>query len=115
MFTAPETMMTGENTEKSYIYSFGFVLYETITCEKAFDDNSNPIVFIKNIKDISKLLHLDRNIEDCYKNLIYSCLSNDIEKRPSFASIVSQLETEQSFITSEINQKEFHEYIQRLK
>lgn len=115
MFTAPEAMMTGENTEKSDVYSFGVVLYETITCEKAFDDYSNPIVFIKNIKDLSKLLHLDRNIEDCYKNLIYSCLSNDIKKRPSFASIVSQLETEQSFITSEINQKEFHEYIQRLK
>ena len=115
MSTAPETMMTGKNTEKSDVYSFGFVLYEIIMCENKFDNNSNPFVFIENINDLPKLLHLYRITEDCYKNLIYSCLSNDIEKRPSFSSIVSLLETEKSFTASDINQKEFHEYIQSLK
>lgn len=51
------------------------------------------------------------SIPQCYKDLIESCWQKSVDDRPTFSSIVNQLERNQEFITNEVDQKEYKEYI----
>lgn len=54
-------------------------------------------------------------IDDSYRDLIYKCLSKEAEKRPTFDEIVSELETNHSFILPTINEEDYLDYIEFIK
>lgn len=52
-----------------------------------------------------------KQIPKAYRNLIEKCWSQNLNDRPTFTEIVEQLKTNQEFITENINQGGFYEYI----
>lgn len=48
------------------------------------------------------------------QNLIESCWSSNVEGRPTFSEIVTELKTSLNFITENINKEEYLKYIQDL-
>ena len=80
--------------------------------------NEVPFQNLKNYKQffddvVKKCIRpsFGKNIPIIYKNLISSCWEQDPKLRPSFESIVKELKNNKQFITKEIDQKEFHDYI----
>ena len=57
----------------------------------------------------------DYPIPYCYRRLIENCWDNDYTNRPGFSEIVKILETDRNFITSNVDENEYLDYIALVK
>ena len=104
-YMAPEVWNTNYN-RKADVYSFGILMYETITGLDPRPALNNNIIPDFNIK-----------IENKLKNLILKCLSNNPKNRPSFEEITNYLKNdeyvlEEFGLTTDLDQ--LHEYQKRI-
>ena len=53
-------------------------------------------------------------IPESYKNLIERCWNQDPNKRPTFKQITQELREDPGFITSSINAKKYHDFIEKI-
>lgn len=80
-FVAPEILNNGENmNEKVDVYSFGIIVYFILTGGKCPDLSPEQQLVLDGINDLAK-------------ELITSCLSTNIDDRPSFESIAEKIKT----------------------
>lgn len=52
-----------------------------------------------------------REIPSSYKNLIENCWNQDPKNRPTFKEILNQLKNNRGFITDQINEEKFRQYV----
>ena len=116
LLCAPEIIEQKEDTLKSDVYSYSFIVYEVMTGDIPFDDED-----IKNhTKLISEIIvknyrpKIKKQITSNYKELIELCWEGNTELRPSFEEIIKKLESDE-FITSDINEEEYRKYVNSIK
>ncbi|KAK8899073.1 hypothetical protein M9Y10_001372 [Tritrichomonas musculus] len=115
-YCAPEIIEQKEDTLKSDVYSYSFIVYEVMTGDIPFDD--------KDVKNHSKLISeilvknhrpkIKEQLTSNYKELIERCWEGNPELRPSFEDIIKELESDE-FITSDIDEEEYRKYINSIK
>lgn len=106
-FMSPEILNEKMYNQSADIYSFGILLYYIITGEMP---KINPSQITKGEK-----IPLKENIPQVYKNLIYRCTSFDPKERPTIKEIVLLLKTDKSFITEEIDEEQFLQFIKSIE
>ena len=88
-YEAPEKIMNQEYSLKIDVYSFGILLYEAITRNEPYPDQ-----FIDEVYDLvksGKRPKIPDNVSKSFRDLIESCWSMEIDKRPTFKSIYQKL------------------------
>ena len=112
-FIAPEIWDDNNYSKKSDVYAFAVLVYE-ILCEIIPFCDLNEFQIACLISD-GKRPTIKSGIPKCYKDLIESCWSQEIDKRPTFTEIVENLQNNPEFIISKsIDKKQFLKYIQIL-
>lgn len=112
MYMSPEALTKGEYTKEGDVYSFAMIAYQIMTSERLLND--------KNIATFSDRIQKGERpqfsvpIPHPFKELIESAWSQNPADRPTFSEIVEQLRTNESFITDEIDQDQFLDYIDYL-
>ena len=110
IFIAPEVFMTNESTKESDVYAFGILVYEIVTNLIPYEGLRYEQLVIYVSKG-NRPLFVNENDNDPYQNLIRKCWSNDPKDRPTFNEIVEELKSNQNFITSDVNEKEYKMYV----
>ena len=95
-----ESSQSPEYSKSNDVYSFASITYEILTNSKLFDENQ--------IEEQKKLNH-------CYKTLIEKCITKTPEERPTSDEIIHMLKTDPEFITNQINEEEYFNYIQMIE
>lgn len=90
-YMAPEVYM-GSYDEKCDVYSFGMVLWEMLTQERAFADLPNLQKLMFAVVEEGRRPTLPPNTPTSLRSLITSCWDADPKKRPSFSEILEQLD-----------------------
>ncbi|KAK8836215.1 hypothetical protein M9Y10_039847 [Tritrichomonas musculus] len=106
-FISPEILNEETYDQSADIYSFGILLYYIITGEL-------PKIKLRQVLKGEKI-PLKENIPQAYKNLIYRCTSFNQKERPNIKEIVSLLKTDKSFITEEIDEEQFLQFIKSIE
>lgn len=111
-FLAPEIWTKRIYSKASDVYAFGMIVYELMTTEIPFS-NLN----CDQIRDC--VLNHQRPqfripLEDAYQQLITQCWSQNPKERPTFESIVQYLTQNSEFITDNVDQNEYFEYVKYL-
>ena len=110
IYLAPEIWDRNEYTKAGDVYAFSIIAYEMITLEEPFKDYAIPMlccaVAVKNERPA-----FPHPIPDCYRDLITRCWSNEAEKRPTFSEIVDELKNNKEFITENVDESEYFDYI----
>eukprot|EP01126_Amoeba_proteus_P007739 TRINITY_DN12785_c0_g1_i1.p1 TRINITY_DN12785_c0_g1~~TRINITY_DN12785_c0_g1_i1.p1 ORF type:complete len:610 (-),score=82.06 TRINITY_DN12785_c0_g1_i1:45-1874(-) len=87
-YMAPEVISKGRFSEKSDVYSYGIVIWETYVCKRAYEDMDNAFQVMRKV--VSE--HLRPKIpQDCplsYSQIIQSCFQNKAQDRPNFQNII---------------------------
>jgi serine/threonine protein kinase len=113
-YTAPE-MIRGENyTKKIDIFSFGVILYEIVTGEKAHDEKLSPLQ-LGNLIVNGKMPAVPDSVGFCVSRIIKSCWSIDPEQRPDFHQIFSELQKSQFQVFSYVSSCDIEEFLRALK
>lgn len=94
LYVAPEKLERGEYTEKSDIYSFGYVIYEFVTGEESFPNRF--ITYEKHLENIHNSVFPRRynSVFDKYDGLwelITRCWSIEPSNRPSAQELCNEL------------------------
>ncbi len=90
-YLAPEQLEEEEIDTRADIYSFGCILYEMITGQRAFPDRNVTRLVSKRLKnDFIPLSSLSSTIPNDLKQIVNKCLELDITKRPSDIKIVQK-------------------------
>lgn len=108
-FISPEIWSDGKYSKSSDVYAFAIVVYEIMTCEKAFP-NSNFYSLIAGVVNRSRP-EFNVFVPDAYKYLIIRCWSHDPEERPTFDEILNELKTNKEYITDDVDEKEYFDYV----
>lgn len=114
IYQAPEILRNDSAVPKSDVYSFGMIAYEIFVKDKPFREFSRADKIINEIinKNSRPKFPTDENkIPECYQELIERCWCDDPADRPSFDEIIEILQTNHLFITSEVNELEYTNYI----
>lgn len=109
LYISPEILCDETYTKCGDVYAFGLITYEIVT-------NRIPFAGYGPFKIISEVLKghrpkFDDMISSAFRNLIEKCWSHDPNDRPTFNEIVDMLKSNQDFITDDVNQKEYYDYI----
>lgn len=108
LYFAPEIFEKKEFSKSSDVYAFSLIIFEIITDKKPFEYNTIFKIFTKVLN--GERPSIDETIPQCFSKLIQSCWSQDHSKRPTFAQIVTQLRTNESF-TNFVYEEEFQAYV----
>ena len=98
-YLAPEVLKKLEYGKPSDVYSFALLMYEIVT-EEAPNVGENGVE--------SKF---ESKIPLCYQILIEKCWSPNPNDRPTFDEIVSELKNNSQYITKEVDENEFKNYV----
>ena len=98
-----------KNSKAGDVYAFALIAYELIVNEQPFKGDNLFMLFQK-VKNGFRP-EFDGLIEDCYQSLIESCWSQEPSERPTFDEIKEELKNNDEFITDEINEEVYYEYI----
>lgn len=117
-YMAPEQFW-GSNSQrkpklayKIDLYSYGIIIYEVITNQKAFyKKTENEILDIKNGK---KKFKLPYDMPECYKNLCNACLKPQSQRDIQFRNIVKEMAKANSKFRQGIDQARFDKYIESI-
>lgn len=112
-YCSPEIMRNQIYTKAGDVYAFGMTVYEILTAENLFEGCNVYQVILNAIKEVD--IEYKYPIPYCYRKLIEKCLSTEPKLRPSFEQIVENLETSKSFITQNIDENEYLNYIAYIK
>lgn len=112
-YQAPEVLKSEGYEKASDVYSFALIVYEIMTGEKPmieFKDFSSLYNEVVNKEFRPKF---KKPINECYRRLIVKCWCQNPSERLSFHDIVEILRDDISFITHEINKKEYYKFIKK--
>ncbi len=85
------------------------IIYEIITNDIPFSELEIEKAILKGCRP-----KINQTTPEYYKNLIELCWSENPNERPSFSKIVHELETNQAFISDNININEYNRYIENI-
>lgn len=113
IYIAPEIWMEKEYTTACDVYAFGIIVYEIIT-------SLVPYHCKFQFEIITKIINGDRpamddSVPSSYRNLIERCWSKNPDDRPTFDQIVEEIKTDKSFITSNVKEADFLDYVDFLE
>ena len=113
-YIAPEIYINDDYSKKSDVFAFAFLVYEIMTLNIPFNELKTENQVRSQIIN-KKRPDFNKEIPICYKNLIESAWSNDPQERPTFESIVFDLENNPDFIIEKVNKESYFEYINLIK
>ena len=113
LYSSPEILLEHAYTKAGDVYAFGMVAYIVVTNEIPFRGCTLEMLQAKIASGARPNLELI--IGSAYRSLIGRCLDHDHTNRPTFADIVKELETNADFITSDIDEGEFFNYVDEIK
>ena len=111
-YLAPEIIEDYSYTKAGDVYSFGIIVFEILTTERAFSD----LTFIQLLNAVvrGERPTIDKTVPEVYRQLIERCWSQEPEKRPTFDQIVDELQHGE-FISPMIDNDSYQEYIEYVK
>lgn len=110
LYLAPEIWENGEYSEASDVYAFSIIIYQILVGKIPFTQK-NVFEFGHDVVRNVRPKFESFNVPDSYRKLIERCWSQDPNQRPSFSQIVQILKEEKGFITKDVDEKEYLEYI----
>ena len=113
IYMSPEIWYEVKYTKSCDVYAFAMIVYEIITELKPFDKFSIFQIPIEIEKGYRPMIR--KNIAKSYKNIIEECWSQDPTKRPSFDEISDRLINDRGFITKDVNEVDFFNYVNYIK
>eukprot|EP00009_Paramoeba_aestuarina_P002419 CAMPEP_0201508716 /NCGR_PEP_ID=MMETSP0161_2-20130828/1986_1 /ASSEMBLY_ACC=CAM_ASM_000251 /TAXON_ID=180227 /ORGANISM="Neoparamoeba aestuarina, Strain SoJaBio B1-5/56/2" /LENGTH=515 /DNA_ID=CAMNT_0047903459 /DNA_START=93 /DNA_END=1640 /DNA_ORIENTATION=- len=92
LYMAPEVFV-GEYDEKCDVYSFGIIIWETLTLEQAYQGISENLpAFMHQLIDLHVRPEIPSNCGSSLKDLMVECWSPLPKDRPSFATICDKMD-----------------------
>ena len=114
-YIAPETYLNKEYSKSSDIYSFSLIMYEIVTMNKPYSNFLSPIQIKKYVAEEGKRPPFNCVINNAFRSLIERCWSQEPKLRPTFDEIVEELQTNPEFITEEIDEEKYCNYIKMIE
>lgn len=114
-YSAPEVLNCETFTKESDVCSFAMIFYQIITEKVPFKKIKNDQQLLEEVYFNNIRPEFPDKIPDCYRNLIESCWVQNPDDRLSFDQIVEILENMPEFISNDVDEKEFKEYINYVK
>ena len=96
------------------VYAFSLIVYEIMTLEEPFKNLDLPMLYTKVIIQNYRP-EFEYPIANCYKELNTKCWSGNPEERPTFDEIVDILKNNEEFITENVDENEYFQYIDYIK
>lgn len=112
-YSPPEIIKNEDYTQKGDVYSYGMIVYEILTNEIVFKGMNRYQVILEILKGYHP--EFKYPIPYCYRKFIEKCLSPNPDNRPSFFTIVANLEQNPNFLTENIDKEEFNNYVLYVK
>ncbi|PIN11562.1 Serine/threonine protein kinase [Handroanthus impetiginosus] len=107
-YISPEYIDSGEATTMADVYSFGFVLLEVVTGQKAVDFRQLDVLLVKKVHEFELQKRLYKELLVRFMKLGMACTRSDPESRPTMRQIVSILDGHDRWLV-EISRKERRE------
>ena len=113
-YIAPEAISKYEYTKAVDVYAFALIVNEIITLKNPYKKCNVFIECYKKMHD-REGPKIDDDVPESYKRLITKCWQQDPKDRPTFEQIVLMLKTDKGFITDDVDEKEFLDFIDRIE
>ena len=113
-YTAPEIFESQIADKPIDVYSYAIVAYQIIT-------NLSPFPNVRSVYQLQrKVMKKERpeisdKVPNCYRELIEKCWSHDPKDRPTFDEIKNMLKTDKRFITDDVDEEEYMNYIKYIE
>ena len=108
-YMAPELFEEGAYSNKIDVFSFGLILYELLTTQRAFNEE-RVYAHIKNLGE-GKRPEIPDTVSPGMQGLIKACWHNDPEARPSFAEIYRTLRKIDFKIWDDVDSQAITDYV----
>ncbi|KAK8854144.1 hypothetical protein M9Y10_016701 [Tritrichomonas musculus] len=115
LYCSPEILQNLSYSKAGDVYSYSIILYEIITNMKPFKNIITIGKLYTKVVTEDKRPELPNDIQNSYRLLIQNCWSKEPNERPTFDQIVEQLESDAGFITDDVNEVEYRQYIEKVK
>ena len=112
-YMAPEIIQNTNYDISVDVYAYGVIIYELLT--KSFAYSGMQLVQIINRVPYGYRPPIPSEMPPAYKNLIESCWAKNARQRPTFREIVNKIESDDSFITEDVNRDKFLDYVNFVK
>ncbi|KAK8883536.1 hypothetical protein M9Y10_042630 [Tritrichomonas musculus] len=109
IYMAPEVVLQNGYSKAVDVYAFALVVYEIITLNEPHSKRN----YLQIVESLNKgeRPEIYEEIPESYKRLITKCWQQDPKDRPTFEQIVSMLKTDRGFITDDVDEDEFLDFI----
>lgn len=114
VYSAPETIESHMYVKASDVYSFAVVAYEVFTGDVPFRNENDMKKLFEKITENYYRPRFRKRIYPIFFRLVALCWSQYKEDRPTFDQIVSELRNNKEFITSEVNEAQYIQYIEKV-
>ena len=114
-YISPEIYLGKGKCKASDVYSFSLLVYEMMMNEKPYQEFNDVKQIQNEVGNNCIRPKFNKQIPLCYKLLIEKCWSQDPKERPTFENILNELETNSEFITDDVNEDEYRNYINFIK
>lgn len=115
IYSAPEVLNRQEYTKKSDVYSFGIIVYEIVTNEVPFKNIRSLAQLFEEVVTEGRIPEFQKPMQAVYCELILECLNKDERERPSIDEIVTELQNNKYFVTDEVDEHEYLQYIRMIE
>lgn len=112
IYMSPEIWARSEYTPACDVYAFGLIVFEILTSEKPFPEDTYYDLPQKVQNGVRP--EFNSQVPECYQELISQCWDNDPKLRPPFDEILRRLKTDPRFITPTVDEGDFLNYIDYL-
>ena len=109
MYMAPEILSEQLYSEYSDVFAFSYIVYEIMTLKKPFEVE-NVCQLMEKIKNKERPI-FDTYVPKAYEKLIEKCWKNYPLQRPKFEYILIKLRNNHDFITDDVDEGKYLEYI----